>query len=73
MAHITNVCVFFNTTGEKENDDIHGLYLKAFCSGLDRVLEGYRNKILELETQIMKDPHLSISHLVCQLQQVNKL
>ena len=57
--------------GDQKVEDIHGLYLKAFCSGLDGVLDGYRNKILELETQIMKDPHISVAHLVCQLQQVN--
>lgn len=51
-------------------EGIRGLYLKAFCSGLDHVLAGYRNKILQLESDILKDPHLSIAHIACQLQQV---
>lgn len=56
-----------------KQEGLAGLYLKAFCSGLDRVLGGYRSKILELESSIMKDPHLSVSHLVCQLQQYQLL
>ncbi|KAL4227566.1 Gamma-tubulin complex component 4 [Mactra antiquata] len=59
--------------GVKNSDVLSGLYLKAFCSGLDKVLDGYRTCILELESDIMKDPKLSVSHLVCQLQQYQML
>jgi hypothetical protein len=57
--------------GGQRPDGLVGLYLKAFCTGLDRVLDGYRDSILQLETSVMKDPHLSVSHLVCNLQQVS--
>ncbi|XP_060564148.1 gamma-tubulin complex component 4-like [Ruditapes philippinarum] len=56
-----------------KQEGLAGLYLKAFCSGLDKVLGSYWANILELETNLMKDPHLSISHLVCQLQQYQLL
>ncbi|XP_060567272.1 gamma-tubulin complex component 4-like [Ruditapes philippinarum] len=56
-----------------KQEGLAGLYLKAFCSGLDKVLGSYRANILELETNLMKDPHLSVSHLVCQLQQYQLL
>ncbi|KAH3830261.1 hypothetical protein DPMN_103502 [Dreissena polymorpha] len=61
-----------NPSGNK-SEGISGLYLKAFCSGLDRVLGGYRNKILQLESSLLKDPHLSVSHIACQLQQYQLL
>lgn len=59
--------------GGQRPDGLVGLYLKAFCTGLDRVLDGYRDSILQLETSVMKDPHLSVSHLVCNLQQYQLL
>ncbi|KAJ8304037.1 hypothetical protein KUTeg_017620 [Tegillarca granosa] len=53
----------------EEEIDIHGLYLKAFCLGLDLVLEDYRKTLSKLETDILADPYLPVSHLSFFLQE----
>ncbi|XP_071794124.1 gamma-tubulin complex component 4-like isoform X1 [Asterias amurensis] len=40
-----------------------GLYLRAFCSGLDDVLNPYRKTLLQLEQEILTDPHLTACHI----------
>ncbi|XP_052795876.1 gamma-tubulin complex component 4-like isoform X1 [Mya arenaria] len=78
-AKLTNFIKRYGTThslpnpGGKAVEGVCGLYVKAFCSGLDRVLGAYRNKVLELEAAILQDPHLSIAHIACQLQQYQLL
>lgn len=58
----------------KQNEPcLHGLYLKAFCSGLDRVLDSYRQKLLSLEKEILADPHLPVSHLQYSLEEYQLL
>ncbi|KAK7116694.1 gamma-tubulin complex component 4-like [Littorina saxatilis] len=42
---------------------LHGLYIRSFCRGLDQVLTDYRNALLSLEQEILRDPHLPVSHL----------
>uniref|UniRef100_A0A2R8ZTN0 Gamma-tubulin complex component n=1 Tax=Pan paniscus TaxID=9597 RepID=A0A2R8ZTN0_PANPA len=42
---------------------LHGIYLRAFCTGLDSVLQPYRQALLDLEQEFLGDPHLSISHV----------
>uniref|UniRef100_UPI00358F5972 gamma-tubulin complex component 4 n=1 Tax=Myxine glutinosa TaxID=7769 RepID=UPI00358F5972 len=51
----------------------HGMYLRAFCSGLRIVLQPYRQAILELEQQFMSDPHLTITHISYSLEQFQLL
>lgn len=53
---------------KQENGLQPGQYLKAFVDGLDIVLEPYRQTLLDLETQIVHDPHLTAAHIQCQLQ-----
>ncbi|KAI9592320.1 gamma-tubulin complex component protein [Syncephalis fuscata] len=36
-------------TGDKEGDSCKGIYLDAFCEGLDRALDDYRNRLEKLE------------------------
>ena len=52
-----------------EVDELHGLYLQAFCQGLDRVLAPYRHTLLDLEKQLLKDPHLGASHVQTALEE----
>lgn len=59
----------FNVENRRPGE-LAGLYLKAVCNGLDHALQGYRNKIVDLEKEMLKDPDLSVAHLLCQLQQV---
>ena len=49
---------------------LHGLYMRSFCRGLDLVLTDYRNALLSLEQEILRDPHLPVSHLQYSLQEV---
>ena len=55
-----------------EGGPLHGLYIKAVCEGLDNVLDPYRQTVLDLEKQILADPHLTAAHLQTALEQVNK-
>ncbi|KAL5004702.1 hypothetical protein ScPMuIL_018158 [Solemya velum] len=57
----------------ERKEDIHGLYLKTFCHGLEKLLEDYRQVLLSLETSILMDPHLPLSHLVRTLQEYERL
>nr|ABY84139.1 tubulin, gamma complex associated protein 4 (predicted) [Callithrix jacchus] len=52
---------------------LHGIYLRAFCTGLDSVLQPYRQAILDLEQEFLGDPHLSISHVNYSLDQFQLL
>ena len=49
---------------------LHGLYIRSFCRGLDLVLTDYRDALLSLEQEILRDPHLPVSHLQYSLQEV---
>lgn len=40
-----------------------GLYLRALCHGLDLVLQPYQRLLLQIEENVLKDPHLPLSHL----------
>uniref|UniRef100_A0A6I8S1I5 Gamma-tubulin complex component n=1 Tax=Xenopus tropicalis TaxID=8364 RepID=A0A6I8S1I5_XENTR len=50
---------------------LHGIYLRAFCRGLDSILQPYRQALLDLEQEFLADPHLSISHINYSLDQVS--
>lgn len=52
---------------------LHGIYLRAFCTGLDSVLQPYRQALLDLEQEFLADPHLSISHVNYSLDQFQLL
>ncbi|XP_060611468.2 gamma-tubulin complex component 4 [Anolis sagrei] len=50
-----------------------GIYLRAFCAGLDAVLQPYRQALLDLELEFLADPHLTIAHLNYSLDQFQLL
>uniref|UniRef100_A0A803KHA0 Gamma-tubulin complex component n=1 Tax=Xenopus tropicalis TaxID=8364 RepID=A0A803KHA0_XENTR len=52
---------------------LHGIYLRAFCRGLDSILQPYRQALLDLEQEFLADPHLSISHINYSLDQFHLL
>lgn len=62
-----------SVSGPCTTDDIHGLYLKSFCRGLDRVLENYRIILRKLEMDVLSDEHLPVTHLVSFLQEYHIL
>lgn len=40
-----------------------GLYLRALCSGINEMLDTYRQKIVEAESYYLNDPTLSLTFL----------
>uniref|UniRef100_A0A3P8XCZ5 Gamma-tubulin complex component n=1 Tax=Esox lucius TaxID=8010 RepID=A0A3P8XCZ5_ESOLU len=52
---------------------LSGVYLRAFCTGLDSMLQPYRQALLDLEQEFLGDPHLSISHVNYMLDQFQLL
>ncbi|CAG5115406.1 unnamed protein product [Candidula unifasciata] len=58
---------------QPDTDDLHGLYMKCLCQGLNNVLEDYRQVLLEIEQDILHDAHLPVSHIACRLQEFHLL
>lgn len=52
---------------------LHGIYLRAFCTGLHSMLQPYRQTLLNLEQEFLGDPHLSISHVNYKLEEFQLL
>ncbi|KAG8001165.1 Gamma-tubulin complex component 4 [Nibea albiflora] len=60
-------------TNQPNQTGLHGIYLRAFCTGLDSVLQPYRQALLDLEQEFLGDPHLTISHVNYKLDQFQLL
>ncbi|KAM6257535.1 gamma-tubulin complex component 4 isoform 3-T3 [Porphyrio hochstetteri] len=58
---------------QQNQGGLHGMYLRAFCTGLDSVLQPYRQALLDLEQEFLADPHLSIAHVNYSLDQFQLL
>lgn len=62
----SNVSCAFKTTSNG-NDTKIGLYLMAFCNGLDQVLNQYTQKIKILEQELLKNPQLGLAYILADL------
>ncbi|XP_061671747.1 gamma-tubulin complex component 4 isoform X2 [Syngnathoides biaculeatus] len=60
-------------TNQGSQMGLHGIYLRAFCTGLDSILQPYRQTLLDLEQEFLTDPHLTISHVNFKLDQFQLL
>lgn len=60
-------------TNQPSQTGLHGIYLRAFCTGLDSILQPYRQALLDLEQEFLGDPHLTISHVNYKLDQFQLL
>ncbi|KAL8582302.1 hypothetical protein ACOMHN_037059 [Nucella lapillus] len=69
----TRPTVFVDSLCAGAGGELHGLYMRSFCRGLDMVLADYRDALLSLEQQILRDPHLPVSHLQYSLQEFQLL
>ncbi|XP_077989144.1 gamma-tubulin complex component 4-like [Glandiceps talaboti] len=58
-------------TGNKRLKD--GIYLRGLCSGLNSVLEPYRQDLLDVEQEILRDPHISLAHIQVRLEEYQSL
>ena len=52
-----------NDFDQDEEEDIIGVYIKAFCSGVDEVLNVYKEHLLAIEHEYLKDRSLTIPML----------
>lgn len=50
-----------------------GIYLRALAFGIDKVLDSYRHKLVEVEKQCIVDPHLPLSHIQYQFEEFQSL
>ncbi|CAG9821376.1 unnamed protein product [Phaedon cochleariae] len=50
-----------------------GLYITAFCNGLHKVLEDYRNETIRLENMFLQNPQLSLTFILCSLEKYRSL
>jgi len=71
MCVITNIFQLFNSSSPFSETGLCGLYLKALCQGVDRILDPYRQKLLDVEKELLSDPHLTAAHVQSALHQVN--
>ncbi|GJQ80181.1 putative gamma-tubulin complex component [Trypoxylus dichotomus] len=55
------------------NDIRPGLYVKAFCDGLDKVLQNYRNTIVEIENRFLKNPNLTLTYVLGEVEKFDTL
>lgn len=45
---------------------LHGIYLRAFCTGLDSMLQPYRQALLDLEQEVRTNSYIqTIIHKSC--------
>ena len=53
--------------------DLYGLYVRAFCQGLELVLDPYRQKLLAIERELLSDPHLTAAYVQSHLEEYQLL
>ena len=60
-------------SGDPEDDNneddeaLHGVYMKAFCSGVSEILQVYKEHLLAIEGEYIKDRSLTIASLQLRL------
>jgi len=56
--------------GGRRDAVVDGAYVRSFAQGLDDVLQDYRQALLDLESALLKDPHLTVVYVQTCLEQV---
>lgn len=64
---------FLDTCNGKEENPRPGVYLQAFCNGLNEVLVPYRDGIVKLEEKALEDPYLPLLTVVSKVEEYTKL
>lgn len=52
-----------NDMDESQEDENMGVYIKAFCSGVNEILSVYKEHLLAIEHEYLKDRALTIPML----------
>ena len=50
-----------------DEEDLHGVYMKAYCSGISEILQVYKEHLLGIEAEYLKDRSLTIASLQLRL------
>ena len=56
-----------NNDEDDDEDNLHGVYMKAFCSGVNEILQVYKQHILAIEHEYIKDRTMTIASLQLRL------
>ena len=48
---------------ENQSELVHGVYIKAFCSGVNEMITVYKEHILMIEREYLKDRSLTVLSL----------
>ncbi|KAI4467889.1 gamma tubulin complex protein [Holotrichia oblita] len=56
-----------------QNNIRPGLYIKAFCDGLDNVLQSYKNAVVDIENTFLKNPSLTLAYILGEIQKFDTL
>lgn len=64
ITSFTNQVLHPNSSEPGELSPQSGFYLKAFCNGVQDVLEDYRKEIISLEGRFLENPQLSLTNIL---------
>jgi len=53
--------------GNEDEEALQGVYMKAFCSGVSEILQVYKEHLLAIEAEYLKDRSLTIASLQLRL------
>jgi len=56
--------------GSFQEASVHGAYIRSFAQGLDDVLQDYRQALLDIESNLLADPHLTAAYVQTCLEEV---
>ena len=48
---------------DEDEEALHGVYMKAFCSRVSEILQVYKEHLLAIESEYLKDRSLTIASL----------
>ena len=56
--------------GHCQEAAVCGAYIRSFAQGLDDALQGYRQALLDIESSLLADPHLTAAYVQTHLEEV---
>lgn len=54
----------------RQEAPVCGAYIRSFAQGLDDVLQNYRQALLDVESSLLADPHLTAAYVQTRLEEV---
>lgn len=72
-SHFTAFIKQNSHSPQKAATGLRGLYVMSLCQGLDSVLAPYRKTLLQVESQLLADPHLTVAYVQSALEEYQLL